>query len=96
MQVREVKKELIEKEVLILHWKKHVFLKIKIWKRWKCFVFISLFVSSGVCSYMQYFFDRVRNISTRNDQNEIQSSLTQYFTWNRLTFWPMKTIFRKV
>ena len=65
------------------------------------FVFISWLVSFGVCIYVQYFFDVVRNklqtinIYSRVDKKKIKSSGKEYDVRTGFKFWPMKNIFRK-
>ena len=79
MKMCEIKKELVEKEVLTMYQRdmdsstsssetsKNVFL----------FVFISLFVSFEVCKNMQHFFDSVRNQAS-DKKSKITSSLKEY------------------
>ena len=65
------------------------------------FVCLLCLVSFGVCIYIQYFFDVVRNkfqtiIYTRFNQEKIKSLRKEYAMWTCFKFWPMKNIFRKI
>ena len=58
-------------------------------------VFISLFVSSGVCIYACSG-NQISNISIRVNQKNIGSSSKEYVTRARFKFWQLKNIFRKL
>ena len=66
------------------------------------FVCISWLVSFGVCIYIQYYFDVVRNklqttnIYTRVDKKKIKSSRKEYVIRICFKLWPMKNIFWKL
>ena len=58
-------------------------------------VFISLFVSSGVCIYACSG-NQISKISIRVNQKNIRSSSKEYVTRARFKFWQLKNIFRKL
>ena len=66
------------------------------------FVCISWLVSFGVCIYIRYYFDVVRNklqttnIYTRVDKKKIKSSRKEYVIRICFKLWPMKNIIWKL
>ena len=61
-------------------------------------MYISLFFPSfGVCSYVEFFFDLVRNKAsnkvTKVHQKNTKGSWKVYVTWTSFKFWPMIKIF---
>ena len=57
------------------------------------FVFIWWLVSFGVCIYMQYFFDVVRNKSKQEVSTSVnQEKIKSYIMWTCFKFWPIKNV----